>query len=354
MASDHDPKLDEPGWNDRLRGDERVWNGEDHIDLRSPLAWRVWGAVLCTHIDRKQPPVRSINESSGRLGWFHLRLTRQECDDLYTSAVARRLIEPAPNETFPPSSDQPEDVVYRLTDAGEQLKAPRGAGIADWVKRAPEVIERLYKIANIIFGTAVTTVLGGVGVALAAKTPQAFVACIWGAWGILLAFVVGAYQDERGLRACAKAWPRMEFYRPKRYKQARSVLRTPLPFAILVWMALAAAWGSAKLIRAHWTPPEPVPSVWVRALLAAAAANLVVLIVLLLRSARMREAYRGEYRRRRPEFWPATKPADKPREPWSRRAQRVARQTARSPLRASRPAERPAVDLAETNHTEAG
>jgi hypothetical protein len=42
---------------------------------------------------------------------------------------------------------------------------------------------------------------------------------------------------------CAKGWPRMKFYRPKRYHHVTSVLRTPLPFAILVWAALVAAWG---------------------------------------------------------------------------------------------------------------
>jgi hypothetical protein len=329
LADDRDPRLDERGWADRLVGDEDLWPGEDRLRLNSDLARTVWGAVLCNYMARKDGGVRSINQCAGRLGWFHLRLTLQECRDLFASCVDEGLIELA-SDLRKPASDADEDAVYRRTDKGKKLKAPLGAGATDTIKRAPAVVARTFKLANLLLGAAALSVLAAAAgpVFKALKIPVdvdaavSQVLLLGTGWLLTVAFVVGAYSDEKALRVCAKAWPRMKHYRPKRYKHATARLRTPLPFAVLVWATVAALWGGAEILLSARTPPDSVPAGWKTAAAVVAIATLLGLAVLWVRSRRLRKAYKEEYKSRRPPFRPSGTGPDGD-EPWTARARRV-------------------------------
>jgi hypothetical protein len=93
------------------------------LHLNSELAREVWRAVLCRHIAGKDGGVGTVNQCAGRLGWFLLRLTRQECMDLFV-ASDMRLTEPASEELHPPKTEDPADVVFRLRACAKAW--PRG------------------------------------------------------------------------------------------------------------------------------------------------------------------------------------------------------------------------------------
>jgi hypothetical protein len=254
---------------------------------------------------------------------------------VFASSEDARLIERA-SDLHTPASGAPEDVFYRRTEKGEELNAPLGAGVMDTVRRAPDVITKTFKLANGILGAALLATLLGLakpllkalGVRVDVDRALAGILLIAGGWGVVLAFVVGAYSDERALRACAKSWPRMKHYRPKRYKHATAWLRTPLPLAVLVWATVAAAWGSAQLWLTRRTPPDSVPAAWTTAAWVIAGINFVVLVALWFRSREMRRAYRAEYENRREPFNRSTREPEQD-ERWTSRAKRVARYTVR-------------------------
>jgi hypothetical protein len=259
--------------------------------------------VLCDYIRKKPGGVRSASQCAGRLGWFHLRLTRQECLDLFVAAESEGFIEPASTELHPTTSNDPADVVWKLTDKGRGTSAPLGGGARDTAKRTPAAVVKVFKVANGLPGAAViTAVVATVGLAITEGSAEAQSLLILGLWGIVLALVVGAYSDEKALRAGAKAWPRMEHYRPARYRHATDWMRTPMPFAVFVVATVGAVVSIAAILLGDRTPPEPLPASLKTGALIVVGLTVVFTVALGISSRRSRAAYQDEYKKRRPPF----------------------------------------------------
>lgn len=99
----------------RLGGSER----------RAKCARRVFHSALAASL--KEHGGRTAEQMSGRLGWFVLRYTDAELQDVLMSARRFEVV----HTDQSPSYDEPVRGNVRLSEDGRKLSAPRGASLHD-------------------------------------------------------------------------------------------------------------------------------------------------------------------------------------------------------------------------------
>jgi hypothetical protein len=176
---------------------------------------------------------------SGQLGWFVLRYTDGELQDVLQTARSFGAID-TPNSA---GLDEPVHGNVELADDAKKLKAPRGASLLDLGKNGVWATVLMWNI----FGGAekpVVTAAGLIG-------PPALAAGAWfltRRWWVVAALLLiwlaivlffGA-RGERDLKAAAKSWPRLQAYRPWRYTFDTHAWRQ--------WFFPLAEWFFAALI----------------------------------------------------------------------------------------------------------
>ena len=234
-----------PGWRDHLvHQDPDDYEGDDGLLLssrRHKRARRVWHQVLTWHLTEHDGD--SVNTLAGNMGWFHLRLTHLETKQLFRSA---RASPKEPIVDLPGQNNVDDDTRdWHATAEWASLGKPRGASGADLAAAVPNVVKTWTgRLLGSLSGAA--TIAGLVGWAMMNNTPEARLLFAVGVWFLLLLVISGALRDERDLAAAARAWPRLEFYRPARWKFEHTRMRTPEPYLALalatVVLALFAFW----------------------------------------------------------------------------------------------------------------
>jgi len=182
---------------------------------------------------------------SGKLGWFVLRYTDVEFQQVLQSARRFEVIETPESPNF----DEPVVGNVQLADNGKKLTAPRGASLLDLGNSGVRATVLMWSV----FGGAekpVTVAAGLIG------PPAALV----GAWFLLhrwwvvallllawlaLVLLLGA-SGERALKAAALAWPRMRYYRPCRYAWETHAWRHWF-FPVVEWVTAALVAGALLL-----------------------------------------------------------------------------------------------------------
>jgi hypothetical protein len=301
---DPNDRLEGPGWRDHLvdrpepfAGDDRLLLGErKHKAARTP-----WHRVLAGYLDEWDGG--TVDSLAGDMGWFNLRLTRQEVRNLIDSA---KNADPALIKLGSPVSAEMEplparEVKWVATEKGRELGYPRGASGADMRAALPHVVRTTggKLLGSLTWAGAIG---GAIGLAITAGTPEAIAALLVGIWITLFALVWGSLRDERGLTAMVRAWPRLEAYRPCRWKFETATLRTPGPYALLAAATLGLAFAGFAAFRAdgRFTGVS-----WIAAVICAASALAVIALAYAgwhRRSKRMQADYVDEYlRQRKPE-----------------------------------------------------
>jgi hypothetical protein len=297
--------MEEAGWRDYLLGDPPVehFSGEDRLLLSGPSragARRVWHQVLTYYLGNYSGG--SVDSMAGNMGWFELRLTRQETRDLFDSAKG------APGDPIKLEEGQAaasgDAQRWKATKGWADRGAPTAASGADMRGALPTVLKSWTgRILGALAGAA--TIAGVFGIVIKKDTPEARLLLALGAWLVVFAVVWAALRDERDLAAAARAWPRLAAYRKQRFRFETTRLRTPLPYALVAWTTVAlgvvAFWAAHSRGKSALVDVTSVSwrTMWI---VVAVLAALILLIYLIARarSRRLHALYVEEYARRRP------------------------------------------------------
>jgi hypothetical protein len=244
------------GWDDHPpdRLDPSVPDGIKLIgdEPRVRRARRVYHAALADSI--KERGGRTAERMLGRLGWFHLRYTAKELQNVLKSARRYDVIETPGSSTF----DDRVTGDVRLTSDGKRLTPPRGASVADFRHVATQTTALMW---DVIAGAEkpvarLAALVAGLGVVGAWASGNwrllAWVAWLW----IVIAQVLVA-KNELELKAAAQTWPRLKQYREHRYAWethawrhwffpvVRALVAGLVACAVFVWQRPASYWLSA-------------------------------------------------------------------------------------------------------------
>jgi hypothetical protein len=251
---------------------------------------------------------RTLPETPNRqLGWFHLRLTRQELENILNSASGEGLIEIAGDRAPDGRPLDDEDLRWRLTEKGEKLRAPRGAGFDDLRLAFFELARRYLGNVKDLSALAALLFAAGLGITVVDNGTLSHLLLIVGVWSFCLALTLSAYRDQRALTSCVNSWPRLADYRPERVKCERGGwTRTPGPAALMASATLlslivgwAVVWfGQNPRGDGHWLAIGIVGTG-----IAVAIARFYA--VAERRGRRLRDAYDAELDRRRNLFAPS-------------------------------------------------
>lgn len=290
-----------PGWADYLQGAREPFEGRNGLPLGEKQhlrARRVWHQALTWYMSTYGGD--SVNTLAGNMGWFELRLTFQETDDLFESAAGD------PKDPIVKSPRQPENAdrastVWKTTQPWARRGRPRGASGRDMLARVPTAFTTT---ASKYFAaaTAIAAVGSIAGVKVAAGSPEAWLMAAVVVWVGLVGLAVVCLRDQGDLTAAALAWDRMRAYRPARWKFEQQPLRAAAPHALIA----VATIGLAVMV--FWTfkarhKLTDVP--WRTAWIAAAALMTVTVAGYWLgrrRSKRLWAPVAEEQSRRRPKF----------------------------------------------------
>ena len=204
------------------------------------------------------------------LDWFYLRLTWQEIRALRDCAKAEELIkleDPDTGEVGPLAESERRWIV---TDKGRRYSAPRGAGPMDLIQRFWPTTKALYGGWKVIGALGALALVGVFGYRIESGGLMAEVLFIAALWLLVTVVLIGGLVNEWSLKAMARAWPRLEEYRPAAYAFVTARLPTPGPLswllALTVGAALAVCWRLAH--HDKLTDPEWPGLVWALAVVA--------------------------------------------------------------------------------------
>jgi hypothetical protein len=306
---DPDDRIEGPGWRDRLTdASENVtpWPGDDHLLLRDARdhhkARRPWRGALCAHLKRHDGC--TMEELTATFEWFHLRLTKNEIDDLVTCARTEELIkleDPSTGYAQPLSESERR---WILTDAGKRYNAPRGAEPIALIERFWPTTKALYGSSKLILGGAAFLAVGVLGLNIKSGSLAAELLFIAALWLLAAVVLIGGLVNEWALKAMARSWPRLAEYRPGTYALVTYRLPTLGPaslcFTLFVAAVVAVCWRCAvhgKLGEPWW--PGTVAALTVLVWFVTFGAHQMFS----MRRDRLRGRYRDEGGRlRQPEF----------------------------------------------------
>jgi hypothetical protein len=187
----------------------------------------------------------------GRLGWFRLRFTNNEMQELLKSARAYKVV----STPELPNLDKPVTGNVELTEDGKKLKPPRGAsardlghiGVATTVLlwKAYDPVSKVVTVAAWFFGLLVAA-----GAWFAANKWWALAALLLFWWAVVLSF---GWRGEKRLQHAANAWGRLKAYRRARWDFETHGWRHEF-FPVVEWLvpalvALALLLGTPE---AYW------------------------------------------------------------------------------------------------------
>lgn len=241
MALDQpNDRHEEPGWRDYLEGEPgTAYEGEDRLRLALGLgdernlkeiraARDVWHRVLAAYLIRANGA--TLDSMERKFGWFELRLTRRETIDLIRSAKAapKPLIGREIAYAAKGSSLRYEEVRWIAT---VDTPDPRGASWGDMGAALPNVLRATG--ARLLGSVSTLALIGAaLGLIISKGSNEALFFFVLGAYGIVVALAFGVLSHERALTAAAKAWPRLEAYRPARWRFEMRSVRSPGPWAV--------------------------------------------------------------------------------------------------------------------------
>jgi hypothetical protein len=246
---------------------EQVPTRAEGIDLGGPGGKRaraVFHAALGASLQDRG--TRTAESMQGKLGWFKLRYTNNELQQILDTADRYRpkvISAPKRGDVMDPVTGEPKPVTgnVELTEKGETIHAPRGASPTDLGETGIrstvlmwEAFSNSEKLVKV--GVALSPIVGGVVAFLTAPVNRwaavAIVVQLW--WAAVL---YSGWRGETALKAAALAWPRLEGYRPRRYEFETHRWRHGL-FPLLEWFVLLLALGGLLL----WLEVEPAWSFW--------------------------------------------------------------------------------------------
>ena len=289
--NDSDDRINGPGWRDWIKTAEGLpWEGEDRLDLADEAARRVWHGALAQRLRVKRG--EAFDHMIGRVGWLQLRLTEHELEDLINSASDDEIIRLV-------TSDVRGDELTRsqrrwvLTKDGRRLPTPRGGSYRDLRHQLFAVGRRIFRYATGIVAAAL--LVGGAGLGLSALSGGliAHIMLVLGGWGFFVALAVSSVRAERALTACASAWPRFAFYRPKRQEFQTLRWRAPGAPAAAAFAADVASVGICAMLHADDRLGD---SAWAAVKVVGVIAAVPIVAAFLALTVRAASA-RGEYRK---------------------------------------------------------
>jgi Phage integrase family len=273
---------------------------EDHGDRckrrEKRRARDVWHRILAAHLVRTNGA--TLDSMAGQFGWFELRLTRRETVDLIDSAKAAPKPLISREIAYTASGCPMPEGEVRWIATGD-TSDPRGASLLDMGTAIPNVVRGTG--ARLVGSVSTLGLIGGaLGLAFSKGSNEAAFLLVLGAYGMIAALSWGVLTRERALTAAAKAWPRLEKYRPERWRFEAMTLRSPTPIA--VW-GLASVWliyaGDIWLRSARWTLSDET---MIRTAIAASIVIGVACAAALVRSYPRRAAYKSESKEKRRPF----------------------------------------------------
>ena len=251
------------GWNDcpmsRDGRAPRVPDGVDRQGIRldgpeGKRARRVFHAALAASLQNRG--TRTAEFMQGKLGWFKLRYTNNELQQVLDTAdrFAPAVIEAAKRGDVTDLATRRTNPVIgnvKLTErTGEKLSAPRGGSLTDLGKTGVLWTVLMWKgfsgFSIIVKAAIVLFPFAGGSVAFFKAPGNSWVAValvvqVW--WTFVL--VVG-WRSEYALKAAALAWPRLKDYRPCRYQFETHPWRHWF-FPLVEWLVVLLAMGALLL-----------------------------------------------------------------------------------------------------------
>jgi hypothetical protein len=247
-------RFNEPGWRDYLREnppsygetDDRIrlfvdvsqQSGERRREAdyrRVRRARNVWHRILAAYLGRVNGA--SLDDLTGKLGWFDLQATRQEVVDVIESAkVAPNPLIARESGRSASGSEVPDAEIRWI--ATKSVADPQGASFRDMRAAIPNVLLWTWTRAASSIATLVL-ILGGLGAVITSGSEQAIFIAVFAVYALTVVVVLRVLSQEAALRAAAEVWPRLHVYRQARWRFETQRARSPGPGTIL---AIATVW----------------------------------------------------------------------------------------------------------------
>jgi hypothetical protein len=245
------------GWNDcpmpcsdPARVPAGVKDGINLDDSGGKRARQVFHAALAASLQDRGD--RTAEFMQGKLGWFKLRYTNNELQDVLDTATRYRpkVIDATERGRLTNATGERNPVIGNvvLSPTGEKLTAPRGASLTDLTKTGVLWTVLMWKGFDGFSGVVKLLVglfpLASLAVGIVTKhywLLVALVVMVW--WTFVLAI---GYRGERALKAAALAWRRLELYRPCRYRYETHRWRHWF-FPVMEWLFVLLVAGTLLL-----------------------------------------------------------------------------------------------------------
>ena len=249
-----DDRLYGPGWTDRLPDQAQPYEGETGIrglGREGHVTAHYYGQLVNV---MKSYHAQSLRTMAGNFGSFYLRFTLEESRVLLDSARLAEVVDRLDGRKDP-NVDIHIDDRWKPTAEGKKIQPPRVGSARTQLKTYLALAWAMVKDFHTVLPYLVL-VFGASGIVTITKgSTAAQVVFVLAALSVLAYLLHARFESDTRLAAAARAWPRLQAYRPARYKWETEAVKTPWGWPLFAAAAFVAGAAIFAILRLAHEPP---------------------------------------------------------------------------------------------------